>query len=445
MWWWSAPGRPARSQPGGSPRRGWRSRSSRTGWSAASARSGRACPRRRCCGPYEALAEVKRIPGAADAVTGKLDVAAVLARRDEIIHDLDDDAQLPWLDDRGIELLRGHGRLSGERRVIVDDEEIEARRAVFLAPGSAPAMPPIPGLHEFDGAWTNRDATIAHEIPEHLVVLGGGVVGVEISQAFQTLGSQVTLIEGARRLLPRRGGVRLHPADGGAARVRRRHPHGAEGRAGRAERRRHGHGHDDRRRRGDRRQAARRARPHAADQGPRPRGRRAEPGEYDPGRRALPRARPRLAVRDRRRQRQRAVHPHGQVPGADRRRPRARPRPRDRPRRRRPALAAGHLHRAAGRGGRPHRPRRARRPGSRSRSSRPRPRATPAAPSTAATRRARRAGSSTASGGSSSAARSPAPRSPTSCTRRRSRSSARCRSSGCATRSRRSRPAARSG
>jgi len=152
--------------------------------------------------PYEALAEVKRIPGAADAVTGKLDVAATLARRDEIIHDLDDDAQLPWLKDRGIELIRGHGRLSGERRVVVNDEEIEARRAVFLAAGSAPAMPPIPGLDTIDGAWTNRDATVTHEIPERLVVLGGGVVGVELSQAFQTLGSQVTLIEGARRLIP---------------------------------------------------------------------------------------------------------------------------------------------------------------------------------------------------------------------------------------------------
>src|SRR6201991_2898736 len=89
--------------------------------------------------PYEALAEVRRIPGAADAVTGKLDVAAVLARRDEVIHDLDDGAQLPWLADRGIALIRGHGRLSGERRIVVGDEEIEARRAVFLSPGSGPA------------------------------------------------------------------------------------------------------------------------------------------------------------------------------------------------------------------------------------------------------------------------------------------------------------------
>src|SRR3954466_9217700 len=164
--------------------------------------------------PYEALAEVGRIPGAAapgtgelelaagGAGTGKLDVAAVLARRDEIIHDLDDDAQLPWLEDRGIELIRGHGRLSGERRVSVGDEELEARRAVILATGSAPAMPPIPGLREYDCAWTNREATVTHEIPERLGVLGGGVVGVELSQAFQTLGSQVTLIEGARRLIP---------------------------------------------------------------------------------------------------------------------------------------------------------------------------------------------------------------------------------------------------
>lgn len=152
--------------------------------------------------PYEALAEARRIPGAAEAVTGALDVAAVLARRDEIIHDLDDSAQLPWLEDRKVTLIRGHGRLSGERRVTVGDEEIEARKAVFLTPGSLPLMPPIEGLDAIDGAWTNRDATITKEIPESMVVMGGGVVGVEMSQAFQTLGCQVTLIEGARRLLP---------------------------------------------------------------------------------------------------------------------------------------------------------------------------------------------------------------------------------------------------
>src|SRR3954471_12179655 len=153
--------------------------------------------------PYEALAEGKRIPGAAEAVTGELDGASALARRDEIIHDLEDDAQLPWLAERGVTLIRGPGRLAGERTVVVGDEEIVAKRAVFLATGSLPLMPPIEGLDGIDGAWTNRDATTTSTIPERLLIIGGGVVGVEMAQAFQTLGSQVTLIEGERRLLPR--------------------------------------------------------------------------------------------------------------------------------------------------------------------------------------------------------------------------------------------------
>jgi pyruvate/2-oxoglutarate dehydrogenase complex dihydrolipoamide dehydrogenase (E3) component len=153
--------------------------------------------------PYEALAEARRIPGAAEAATGTLDVQAVLDRRDEIIHDLDDSVQLPWLEDRGVELVRGVGALAGERRVRVGGEELEATRAVILAMGSLPSMPPIEGLDAIDDAWTNREATTAKRIPERLVIMGGGVVGVEMAQAFQTLGSQVTLIEGERRLLPR--------------------------------------------------------------------------------------------------------------------------------------------------------------------------------------------------------------------------------------------------
>src|SRR5215207_9685095 len=153
--------------------------------------------------PYQALAEARRIPGAAEAITGDLDVQAVLDRRDEVIHDLDDSSQLPWLEDRGIALLRGHGRLVGERRVDVGDEELEARKAVVLAGGTLPAMPPIEGLDAIDDAWTNREATTAKQIPESLVIMGGGVVGVEMAQAFQTLGSRVTLVEGERRLLPR--------------------------------------------------------------------------------------------------------------------------------------------------------------------------------------------------------------------------------------------------
>src|SRR3954470_13149733 len=99
--------------------------------------------------PYEARAEVRRIPGAAEAGTGTLDAGAALARRDEIIHDLDDSVQLPWLEDRGVALHRGVGRISGERRVRVGDEELEARRAVVLAGGTLPSLPPIPGLDGF--------------------------------------------------------------------------------------------------------------------------------------------------------------------------------------------------------------------------------------------------------------------------------------------------------
>jgi dihydrolipoamide dehydrogenase len=151
--------------------------------------------------PYEALAEARRIPGV--PVGAQLDVQAVLDRRDEVIHDLDDSVQLPWLEDRGIALVRGRGKLAGELRVDVGEEQLEARRAVILAAGTKAAMPPIEGLDAIDGAWTNREATTAKEIPERLVVLGGGTVGTELTQAFQTLGSHVTLIEGERRLMPR--------------------------------------------------------------------------------------------------------------------------------------------------------------------------------------------------------------------------------------------------
>src|SRR5919108_177593 len=151
--------------------------------------------------PGEVLAEARRIPGAAEAIDGPLDVAAVLARRDEVIHHLDDSAQLPWLEEREIALYRGWGRLDGEQRVLVGDETIEARRAVILAGGTTPLLPPIDGLAEA-GPWTNREATTAQEIPESIVVIGGGVVGAEMSQAYVSLGARVILVEGESRLLP---------------------------------------------------------------------------------------------------------------------------------------------------------------------------------------------------------------------------------------------------
>jgi pyruvate/2-oxoglutarate dehydrogenase complex dihydrolipoamide dehydrogenase (E3) component len=146
--------------------------------------------------PAEAVAETERIPGASDAVTGALDASAVLRRRDEVIHDLDDSGQLPWLEERGIPLFRGSGRLEGERRVRVGEDVLEARRAVVVATGSRAAMPPIEGLEEAR-PWTNRDVTTAKHVPERLVVLGGGVVGVEMAQAWATLGSHVTLVQQA--------------------------------------------------------------------------------------------------------------------------------------------------------------------------------------------------------------------------------------------------------
>ena len=151
--------------------------------------------------PQEVLREVRRIPGAAEAVTGELDVQAVLDRRDEIVHDLDDSSMLPWLDDRGIKLYRGFGVLAGERRVDVGDDQLEARTAVILSGGTRAAFPPIEGLREAE-PWTNREATTAKEVPKAIVILGGGVFGTEMAQAYRSLGSEVILIEGERRLLP---------------------------------------------------------------------------------------------------------------------------------------------------------------------------------------------------------------------------------------------------
>jgi len=151
--------------------------------------------------PADALAEARRVPGAADAV-GTLDVVAVLRRRDEVIHDLDDSGMLPWLESKGIELIRAAGRIAGERRVEAGGQALVARRAVVVATGSAAALPPIDGL---DGApyWTNREGTTTEEVPDRLAVLGGGVVGVELAQAWRSLGAQVTLLEVGDRLLAR--------------------------------------------------------------------------------------------------------------------------------------------------------------------------------------------------------------------------------------------------
>jgi pyruvate/2-oxoglutarate dehydrogenase complex dihydrolipoamide dehydrogenase (E3) component len=152
--------------------------------------------------PGEILAETRRIPGAAEAVTGELDVPAVLSRRDEVIHDLDDSGQLPWLEAKGITLFRGVGRLDGERRVGVGDDVLRAARAVVLASGSTALIPPIPGLADA-AAWTNREITTLKQPPASLIILGGGVVGVEMAQAWNSLGTCVTVVEALDRLIAR--------------------------------------------------------------------------------------------------------------------------------------------------------------------------------------------------------------------------------------------------
>jgi pyruvate/2-oxoglutarate dehydrogenase complex dihydrolipoamide dehydrogenase (E3) component len=158
--------------------------------------------------PGDVLAAARRVPGAAEAVTGRLDVTAAFAQRDYMTSDWSDQGALGWVESEGIELVRGTGRLDGERTVTVELRDggrrtLEARRAVVLACGSSPVIPPVPGLAEAR-PWDNRGATGATEVPGRLVVLGGGPVGCELAQAFRRLGSQeVTVVVRGERLLPR--------------------------------------------------------------------------------------------------------------------------------------------------------------------------------------------------------------------------------------------------
>lgn len=152
--------------------------------------------------PSEAIAEALRVPGAREAVSGELDTEAALRRRDEVIHELDDSAQLPWLEQRNVTLIRGTAVLDGERRVRVNGDVLVARRAVVIATGTGASLPPISGLQKLT-PWTNREATTAGRAPATLIVLGGGPIGVELAQAWTSLGSHVTLLEVLPRLLPR--------------------------------------------------------------------------------------------------------------------------------------------------------------------------------------------------------------------------------------------------
>jgi pyruvate/2-oxoglutarate dehydrogenase complex dihydrolipoamide dehydrogenase (E3) component len=152
--------------------------------------------------PGEAVEAAREVAGAAEAVNGSIDLGSALEYRNFMTSNWEDQGAVGWLDDKGVELIRGEGHIEGPGRVSVGGGLYETDNIV-VATGSSPVIPPIDGLREVEGLWTNREATEFKELPESLIVLGGGPVGVELAQAFHRFGSEVTLIEGDSRLLPR--------------------------------------------------------------------------------------------------------------------------------------------------------------------------------------------------------------------------------------------------
>ncbi|MFI6096026.1 dihydrolipoyl dehydrogenase family protein [Lentzea sp. NPDC051213] len=150
----------------------------------------------------EAVAAAREVPGAREAITGEVDAAAVLAYRDFMVSSYDDAGAEKWARDTGIDVLRGDGKIAGPGTVAVGDQIYTADHIV-IATGSEAVIPPIPGLHDLPGVWTNREATGVKEIPGRLLILGGGPTGVEMAQAFTRLGASVVLVDGADRVLPR--------------------------------------------------------------------------------------------------------------------------------------------------------------------------------------------------------------------------------------------------
>jgi len=153
----------------------------------------------------EAVNAAKAVDGAAQAVTGEVDPAATLARRTKFTSNWDDASQVEWATSNSIDVLRGVGRLTGERavRVVAEDgsaTDLAATHAVALCTGSTASVPPIPGLADAR-PWTAREATSATEVPASLAVIGGGVVGCELATAWRALGAEVTLLVSGSGLL----------------------------------------------------------------------------------------------------------------------------------------------------------------------------------------------------------------------------------------------------
>ncbi|MCW2871510.1 NAD(P)/FAD-dependent oxidoreductase [Actinacidiphila oryziradicis] len=157
--------------------------------------------------PVAALADARAVAGSREAVTGKLDAAAVLARRDEFASHWKDAGQVSWLESVGVDLVRGQGRLDGPRRVVVETPDggrrtLTARHAVAVCTGTRAVLPELPGIADAH-PWTSREATSSPTVPGRLTVVGGGVVGVEMATAWAALGSTVTLLVRGSGLLPR--------------------------------------------------------------------------------------------------------------------------------------------------------------------------------------------------------------------------------------------------
>lgn len=156
--------------------------------------------------PGHALRSARRVPGAREAVGDRyVDAASALAHRDDTVLHHDDATVLADFESAGAVFFRGRGQLAGPRSVVVETADgaisLRARHAVVLATGSAPVMPAIPGLAEAK-PWTNREATSARRAPGRLVVIGSGASGLELAQAWQSLGSTVTVLSRREVLLP---------------------------------------------------------------------------------------------------------------------------------------------------------------------------------------------------------------------------------------------------
>ncbi len=152
--------------------------------------------------PGEALAGARNAPGAREAVSGGIDAGAAFEWRDFMVADYDDSGKIGWLEDAGIDLIRGSGRIAGTGEVAVGSKTYTTEHIV-VSTGSDPVIPPIPGLAELDGVWTNREVTALTDVPSRMLVLGGGPVGVEMAQAVGRMGASVALVEAQDHLLQR--------------------------------------------------------------------------------------------------------------------------------------------------------------------------------------------------------------------------------------------------